>query len=476
MRSTLLPVLEILGQLLLIRYQKAAKYFKKHRTLGRNLVFAGLFGFFWALSFQRLDLDFGWHLQTGNYILAHGIPGHDIYSYTARNFQWIDHEWANDVLVSILYNHLGYWAIATLYAGLWTAALAIIGWRVRLSVLLMAALAITTYAGSRPLAWTVLFFAITLAILRAKRVKLLYWLPPLFIIWANLHAGFIAALVAIAYFAIRERRKHLFLILLLCVVATMINVYGPRIYEEIFRTLLDPSVHSRVQEWFSFSIFPQAYPFLYLWLAGFVILVLIDKRDWKQLFGLNTFLLAAALSATRNVPFFVVGAIDDLDRYADQAIKAVPKRLDASRQAVLGLFIIALAFFFCNPLLATINDLRVARESIYPAAAVAYLRQHPCDGNLFNGYDAGGYLIWKLPNQPVYIDGRMPTWEPYMDNYERVLAKPAAYRQEFARYHITCALIRNDRDSQKLLKILHKDHWRTVNQASNGWRLLVEPT
>jgi len=43
----------------------------------------------------------------------------------------------------------------------------------------------------------------------------------------------------------------------------------------------------------------------------------------------------------------------------------------------------------------------------FPAGAVAYLQAHPISGPLFNHYDWGGYLIWKLyPSTRVFIDGR----------------------------------------------------------------------
>jgi hypothetical protein len=43
----------------------------------------------------------------------------------------------------------------------------------------------------------------------------------------------------------------------------------------------------------------------------------------------------------------------------------------------------------------------------FPAGAVAYLQAHPINGPLFNHYDWGGYLIWKLyPSTRVFIDGR----------------------------------------------------------------------
>jgi hypothetical protein len=43
----------------------------------------------------------------------------------------------------------------------------------------------------------------------------------------------------------------------------------------------------------------------------------------------------------------------------------------------------------------------------FPARAVAFLQTHPPSGPIFNHYDWGGYLIWKLyPSTRVFIDGR----------------------------------------------------------------------
>jgi hypothetical protein len=57
----------------------------------------------------------------------------------------------------------------------------------------------------------------------------------------------------------------------------------------------------------------------------------------------------------------------------------------------------------------------------FPAAAVAFLSTHRPPGPLFNYYDWGGYLIWKLyPGVPVYIDGRADLYgDAFMDSFAR---------------------------------------------------------
>lgn len=45
-------------------------------------------------------------------------------------------------------------------------------------------------------------------------------------------------------------------------------------------------------------------------------------------------------------------------------------------------------------------------SSHYPQQAVAYLQVEQPEGRLFNAYNWGGYLVWQLPQYPVFVDGR----------------------------------------------------------------------
>ena len=51
-----------------------------------------LFG--WAVGIASLsDNSFFWHLRTGEYILDHGIPHHDVFSFTAPGTKWVAQSW-----------------------------------------------------------------------------------------------------------------------------------------------------------------------------------------------------------------------------------------------------------------------------------------------------------------------------------------------------------------------------------------------
>ena len=55
-----------------------------------------------------LDPDFGWHMRNGQYILEHGIPRLDPFSYTMSSFHVIVHEWLSEVFLVLLYPRIGY--------------------------------------------------------------------------------------------------------------------------------------------------------------------------------------------------------------------------------------------------------------------------------------------------------------------------------------------------------------------------------
>src|SRR5262245_24371342 len=76
---------------------------------GLGWVFTAFFGVFgWATGLSKLsDNSFFWHLKTGEYILDHGIPHHDVFSYTAPGTKWIAQSWLAEVTYAVLFRSIG---------------------------------------------------------------------------------------------------------------------------------------------------------------------------------------------------------------------------------------------------------------------------------------------------------------------------------------------------------------------------------
>jgi hypothetical protein len=67
---------------------------------------------------------------------------------------------------------------------------------------------------------------------------------------------------------------------------------------------------------------------------------------------------------------------------------------------------LALAFALLRSGGLSPKALQQAAEKRFPVKASAYIESHGLQGPLYNLYGWGGYLMWRLPNMPVSIDGR----------------------------------------------------------------------
>ena len=75
-------------------------------------------------GYQQLfrDSDAGWHIRTGETILATGaLPHTDPYSFTRAGQPWFAWEWLVDVVTGMIHSRLGLNGVALFYAALISA-------------------------------------------------------------------------------------------------------------------------------------------------------------------------------------------------------------------------------------------------------------------------------------------------------------------------------------------------------------------
>jgi hypothetical protein len=92
---------------------------------------------------------------------------------------------------------------------------------------------------------------------------------------------------------------------------------------------------------------------------------------------------------------------------------------------LMAAVIICMVWYF-----TTRQEMQEAVSRRFPVRAVEYLRQHAVPGPMYNTYGYGGYLIWALPGQKVFIDGRGDLYEvggAFSDYLEVSNLKPAAF-------------------------------------------------
>lgn len=217
---------------------------------------AGLIIFFslvFVLSLRVIsDVDFGWHLRTGEYILDNKkIPAHDLFSYTLPNYPYVYHSWLGEVLVAISYRLLNLTGVSLLFALVSTLtiffaykSISIIS-RGQISYLFLFIITPVAYAiaGGRMRVYNILFLTIINFLFlkfHHQNSKLILLIPLIFAFWTNLHGSFpigIISLIILSLLTIKnsltlkEKRSKIKILLLICpcsLLATLINPYSWR--------------------------------------------------------------------------------------------------------------------------------------------------------------------------------------------------------------------------------------------------------
>jgi hypothetical protein len=208
------------------------------------------------------DPGVGRHLRTAEYIVETGqIPRTDPLSYTKAGQPWIDFEWAFETTLGELYRAGGLALVSAFCYALFAATIlgvyrTLLQSGVSLLTLMVymciAFLTLHLHFSVRPVLFTYLFLALVVEVWHRRTHPLLRdWLilPVVFVAWANIHAGWFAALVFLAL-AMSGRLLDRMTgrtngddsplipwigLTMLCALATSINPWGWQLHRHIFQ-------------------------------------------------------------------------------------------------------------------------------------------------------------------------------------------------------------------------------------------------
>jgi hypothetical protein len=150
-------------------------------------------------------------------------------------------------------------------------------------------------------------------------------------------------------------------------------------------------------------------------LFGSLAALLVSRRRTRPVDWILYFVFAAAsLMAVRNTILMgLVGAVL-LGAYLPAWKRAIPA---AAEFAAAGFALLAIALALRG---GGAFQLRAA-EWMLPTGAADFLQAHNVTGRMFNTYENGGYLVWRLwPAQRDFIDPRGLSEQAYAD-YRRIL-------------------------------------------------------
>jgi hypothetical protein len=410
--------------------------------------FAGLF----LLALRPIEsFDTFWQLQSGKYIWQTGAFLYkDTFSVAAGVFR-LEHCWLHDLVLYTLYSLGGYVLLGLLKP----LIVAVCGFlllrenlrRGELPLIVVPTLILCLYASHeswlvRPQLWTFLFGVVFLILLyrgREEGWRAWLWMAPVMLVWANMHAACIFGFALFAAFWVGElwrtaRRQSSWRslgVLTFCgaltFAAAFVNPYGSRIPLGQLQSHLNqttvltgsaPAGMMGNMEWLppTFAQVPWFYVVMALWAGTILWRLLIRRIEAAELayflgfsyMGFSQIRHTTLVSMMAG--FFLPLAIGELlvryPRIADRAA-GMGRRGWIPGLALLGVLVIGAA---------AQGSLGVGlKASAYPVAATDFLKERQLPGNLYNAYDWGGYLMWRLyPDTLVFVDGRSDSNEHFV--------------------------------------------------------------
>lgn len=465
-----------------------------------------------ALSLRKLsNYDFWQHMASGRYMAESGeILTRDVFSYTIRGKEWVNHQWLSQLLMYLGYRAVGAEGMVFLKALLFVITFTIIltiGFRketcfLSAAIALLAALTASGRLMVRPEAFTLFLTSVYLAILFRNEYggrdgdRTLYLLVPLQLLWANLHGGSIVGLGLIWIFIVgdfadsripgrfRERsaggsrkERALLIVGLLAMGACFCNPSGWHLLLRPFQAFASPSFMSDIGEWSpTFSGPPetrglaQSFYAVFLGIAAAAALLDLKRAGCSSLLLLAVFAYLS-LKARRNMALFALVAAPITVRCLNDLFLPLfrrggrPARFVRATASSMLMAACLLLLFAVSTDRYYVADNSSTRFGIgihpraYPRGGADFILENDIPGRVFNNYDLGSYLMWRFhPGRGVFVDGRNDLYgEEFMSAvHKRVLSEPLYWERVASDFGINCAIIRHHAlEVKDLLRTLH---------------------
>ncbi len=461
------------------------------------------------------DADTGWHIRSGELVLAtHTVPRTDPFSYTRHGDPWYAWEWMYDVVVAAIHHVSGLNGVVLFTAAVISITFALLfrfilrrsgSMAVAAFLTLLAAAAAQVHMLARPhvLSWLLtLLWVESLCRFEDGERSALLWLPPLMLLWVNLHAGFILGLGLLWIFGLgiiwrslaapcdgdRKKIAQLVIVFSVCLLTTLLTPYGYRLHIHVYQYLSNNFLMNNIDEFQS----PNFHVLVYEYFALFLVLAIAgamlgrDRLTPTRLL-LVLFSLHAGLYAARNIP---ISAIIMSLALGPPLALAISQKSDSSSglrwlrsilnagRGVSDSMTRLESQFHGHALAAVVMAASLAlvlhggrvfsrqilsahfEEKTFPVKAAQFVSQRGIRDHLFSSDTWGAYLIYRLyPGTEVYFDDRHDFYgEAFVKEYGKAISGTRQWREPLDRYRVKWVLMPVDSPLSSLLRESHD--WR----------------
>lgn len=448
-------------------------------------LFGGCFALFaWAIQLRPLqDNSFLWHLRTGHWILGHGVPRADMFSFTVPGAPWVVQSWLAEVLYGAIDSAFGPFGLRVLRGGLsaliaflvYKLAARLTGERVRAAMITLAALAVSfTLWSERPLllgvlAMVVLVWTVEVPDSIVGRRPLLT-LPLLMWLWANVHGTFALGFGYLAVHLVgcwldgeRPWEGHSRRLLTAAAVALavcLVNPLGVALLTFPIHLLARGDVLNQILEWRSPDFHSGLGMAFALWVV-ILVTVLAGRRSrpTRRDILVNVSFLLLGFWAVRNLAVVPIVGLAVVARAA-----AVDGRQE-DRRSPVNLVALVLLLLIGGSALSQAAGEKDYDLSAYPVQAMKAVDQQGLLGTELLTTDAwGAYVIDEYwPRQRVFIDDRYDMYPTELaEEYFKLAKAMPGWADILDRHHITTIVWPNVKPLSQVLDLA--PGWRRIHQ------------
>lgn len=430
--------------------------------------------------------DLGRHIKNGEIIMQafsntewpSGIFYTNFYSYTHPDFPFTNHHWASGLIFYIIFNLFGIVGLQVILFTIILATITIIFYlAIRNSNLYIATTIIffmtpilTARHDLRPEIFSYLFLAILLLVIDTYRkkhnTKVLYALPLLFFLWANIHIYFIFGFFILAVLLFQEKSKKLTYFCLASILTACINPFGPKllIYPFTIFGNYGISVKEAAPILKAIPGMRHGEALIFFVSQATIALVLIYRYTKKKTISKYDFILSLVFSVLawimiRNITMYSIVIVPILSFFLYEYISK-------EKRYIFSIAIICLSLIISWPRI--IPSLNVMYLGIIKNTdeAANFIIKNNISGPLLNDFNSGGYAeLYLFPKLKLFIDNRPEAFPESFskDTYDKMFLEEDVWKNVENKYNPNMILLRFGEAGPKTIlfiaSLIEKDDW-----------------
>ncbi|OGN06632.1 MAG: hypothetical protein A3B86_00355 [Candidatus Yanofskybacteria bacterium RIFCSPHIGHO2_02_FULL_38_22b] len=413
----------------------------------------GLLAVFLVHNFDSIGQDIGRHLKVGEIIWQiKEVPKTNLFSYTEPDFSFTNHHWLSEVIFLGVYNLAGFTGLILLKVFVILASFLLLFfiakkqatfWPITISFILSILIFISrTEVRPEIFSFAILSFFL-FALFKSKHENTdyyLWFLPLAQLLWVNLHIYFFIGPLIFLFFLIDKKinsksqtlnskqyqnsnyqKSKPFFILFLIILATLANPAGFQgallpfnILKEYGYSIIENQTLAFLSGFFGFNLSVFIFKLSVAVLA--LAFLLTVKKAKQRLFEIlvSAFFIYAGFKMFRNLPLYALASFPVLAILLTDAFKKTKTSVRAERVnygfklGVIVFLIFMILFVASNSYYKKEGHSKIFGFSVPNGLkrAVNFIKDNKIKGPMFNNFDTGGYLMWQLPEEKVFVDNR----------------------------------------------------------------------